>query len=322
MQREIKSSTRVVKKLLFMFVTVGIISNAFSGFASPTFATDQSVTGGSTTSEGAGSLNPLSLGTVDSSIPAIPPTIVLPSDLKSDDRAALPSLLQLLNQQSDAKIFAELVKASGLEHVLSGSFKVTALVPPDGSFSPKLLEILRSPDRHALAKNFVASHLIWGDIRASETQDVRLSGSIQGRSLVMRWIGKTLHVSLVGAEVIVISADHPANNGIMHSVDRPLVSGLLARALAGGDQTTEELVTDAEADSSGGLRHAAGCSSGSNQSASNQDGRGRSGSGVESKQELTTSTATQSDGALSPQTASDSGRSRGRRPGGCGCGAD
>jgi len=315
-----------------MRLVVGVVSCAYSICASTTFAISQSETGGSMASDsgsGSGALSPgpTISGSFDTSIPALPETIVLTADLTSNDRAALPSLLELLSQQPDSKVFAELVKASGLEHVLSGSFKVTAMVPPDDSFSPKLLEILRSPDRTAIVRNFVALHLIWGDIRASETQGVRLSGSIQGRSLVMRWIGKTLHVSLAEAEAIVIRADHPANNGMIHSVDRPLVSGLLARALAGGDQTTEELVTHAEADSSGGLRHAAGCSSGSSQAGSDREGReGRASSGAEpgadSKQAVTTTTATQSDEALPPQTAADSGRSRGRRPGGCGCGAD
>jgi uncharacterized surface protein with fasciclin (FAS1) repeats len=138
---------------------------------------------------------------------------VVPKEVPKD-------VLEVIATRPDLSLFAEAIKASGVENTLRRSGPWTVLAPTNDAFRAlpegTMTEWSKPENRGALA-DFIEYHVIRGKILTSEisTADV---ATLQGARVVLK---KTDGVVWVGRGEVLVG-DQEATNGVVHVVNMVL----------------------------------------------------------------------------------------------------
>jgi uncharacterized surface protein with fasciclin (FAS1) repeats len=142
----------------------------------------------------------------------------------SQDLAALVS--------TNARL-AQLVKAAGMERVLSGKEPYTLLAPTDAALE-KLpagsLDGLDRPERKAELTALLRAHILPGTILAADLARAVDSGggkatvaTMAGQPLTISREGEGFRIAMPGGSgALVTGTEQPARNGVIHQIDTVL----------------------------------------------------------------------------------------------------
>jgi len=142
------------------------------------------------------------------------------SGLALAESAAIPvNIVTAVSANAELSTFTRLIKQAGLVSTLEGSGPVTVFAPTDDAFknvpAETLDKLAKDPD---LLKYVLGYHLVPGLVKSS---------SIEGAMPLTTSTGAKLGVSKAGEFVtvddgLVVKADLPAGNGVIHVIDTVL----------------------------------------------------------------------------------------------------
>jgi uncharacterized surface protein with fasciclin (FAS1) repeats len=139
------------------------------------------------------------------------------------------NLLEVAAAEDDLSTFTKAVEAAGLKDSLSGSDQFTVFAPTDAAFNaiPEATrEALLKPENKALLSDILAYHVAPGKVMASDVK----TGTIDT-------LGGGLAVKVEDGKVLVnngsvVAADVNASNGVIHKVNRVMLSPQLQKRVA------------------------------------------------------------------------------------------
>ena len=152
------------------------------------------------------------------------------SNLSAENGAPSQDLAALV---AGSPRLVQLIKAAGMEPVLSGKEPYTILAPNDAALDklpPATFEGLDRPERKAELVALLRAHILPGTILAADLQRAVESGNgtatvatMTGQPLTIRREGEAFRITTAsGQSATIFGAEQPARNGVVHSIDTVL----------------------------------------------------------------------------------------------------
>jgi transforming growth factor-beta-induced protein len=154
------------------------------------------------------------------------------------DAAKAPgTIVDVAVKNGSFKTLVELVTLAGLAETLSSAGPFTVLAPNDDAFAKlgaPVLATLKDPANKKLLVQVLSYHVIVGKVPASEVVklDKKSVATFEGENLGIEVAGSTVTLNKT---VKVLATDVAASNGVIHVLDTPLVSPIVAEILKGAD---------------------------------------------------------------------------------------
>ncbi|MBB3764733.1 fasciclin domain-containing protein [Sphingomicrobium lutaoense] len=129
------------------------------------------------------------------------------------------------------------LRAAGMGEILSDKGPYTLFAPTNLAFSrlePGTVEALRLPERKPLLVRTIALHVVPGEMSSNDLTN-RIERSEEGSVVLKTAGGSPLTATLVdghltltdarGQSAILVTTDIPADNGVVHVIDRLMMPG-------------------------------------------------------------------------------------------------
>ena len=114
------------------------------------------------------------------------------------------------------------VQAADLEATLRSNGPFTVFAPTDEAFAklpPETLENLLKPENKSQLQAILTYHVVPGKVMASDAAMLSSAKTVNGQSFRITESGNGLMVD----EAMVIKADIPASNGVIHVIDQVIL---------------------------------------------------------------------------------------------------
>jgi uncharacterized surface protein with fasciclin (FAS1) repeats len=114
------------------------------------------------------------------------------------------------------------VQAADLEATLRSNGPFTVFAPTDEAFAklpPETLENLLKPENKSQLQAILTYHVVPGKVMASDAAMLASAKTVNGQSFRITESGNGLMVD----EAMVIKADIPASNGVIHVIDQVIL---------------------------------------------------------------------------------------------------
>ncbi|XHX78599.1 MAG: fasciclin domain-containing protein [Stenomitos frigidus ULC029] len=166
-------------------------------------------------------------GTMEPSTPSQPPANKTPA-ARSTRNLTLAALLQAGAKAGSFKTLARAIEVAGLTQAVQQGGNFTVFAPTDAAFAAlpaSTLAKLLKPENRALLREVLAYHVVPSTVPSSDL-----------KSGVVKSLGGGLSV-LVDADKVVINnasvvqADIAASNGVVHAINRVLISSTMKQRL-------------------------------------------------------------------------------------------
>ncbi len=157
-------------------------------------------------------------------------------------------ILTVAGSAGDFTILAKAVEAAGLSGVLAGDGPLTVFAPTDEAFRTSLTpgqikDLLDPANRKKLVK-VLTYHVVSGRVDSHAARKAGSATTLQGQPIyAVGAPGGGLAINRAN----VVKADIPANNGIIHAIDRVLIPRPSIAELAAGDERFSTLLAAVKA---------------------------------------------------------------------------
>lgn len=153
------------------------------------------------------------------------PSVEPPADSSPDSGTPDLSSMSLVDVAANSQSFATLAQAiqsAGLAETLSGEGPYTVFAPTDEAFAELpsgALEMLLQPENQSLLQQVLQYHVVAGELLASEITDGGLDTLNGGLAVRVADDGR-----VIVNDASVVEPDIQASNGVIHAVNRVLLS--------------------------------------------------------------------------------------------------
>jgi uncharacterized surface protein with fasciclin (FAS1) repeats len=144
--------------------------------------------------------------------------------------AAAGTIVDVAAANPDFSILVAALTKAGLTATLAGPGPFTVFAPTNEAFATALDqlhltqdELLASPN----LKDILTYHVLSGAVKAADVTGALMPATVQGETLSVRPSGGGVAVG----DAMVVTADVPASNGVIHSIDHVLLPPTVATAL-------------------------------------------------------------------------------------------
>ena len=144
------------------------------------------------------------------------------------EELALPTLIELIQNEGRLSVLAEALTTAGLDEQLMGDGPITIFAPSDEAFAnlPGVgsSDVLFQPANLPLLQQILAYHVVEGShpsatLRGSSAEFVTSGGA----SLSYDGSGPVITVGSPPATAVVFATDLQASNGVIHMIDTVLL---------------------------------------------------------------------------------------------------
>ena len=164
---------------------------------------------------------------INDDIPQAVPSNNLPSG--SPEKSSSGNLLEVAAASNSLDIFARAIEAAGLtDTIIEDSFTVFAPTNEafNGSLPPGAMEFLLRAENKKLLQRLLRNHVVKGEIATKELTTGKLD--TLGGSIAIRVTPERIILN----DSSITHSDIPATNGVIHSINRVLISRELRNKIA------------------------------------------------------------------------------------------